>query len=104
MWRGVLVTLLLASCSDPPDRPTAPPDPSADDYPALVAWFAQRSVTLPAQPPPGQPPNPAAKAAQESRLLGDGDHSGAVNFWDLFYFWHELTDGWTAEQAWGTRK
>ena len=56
----------------------------------MRAWFVARGVQL----PDSLPMAPAAKAAQSDRLLGDGDGNGYVNFWDLFYLWNRLTDGY----------
>ena len=89
-WRIALPVGLLA-CADAPNAPLAPPSPSAGDYAALAAWFAERGIQLPANPPA----RPAAKVAQAVRILGDGDRDGDNDFWDLWYLWNHLTDGYT---------
>ena len=87
-----LAGLCAASCSDEASSPTHSPPPEAD-YRAMTAWFAERGITLPSTPPPG--PRPAAKVAQDSRILGDGSGDGLVNFWDAWSLFQHLTDGHT---------
>ncbi len=91
--RSVLLlamTLLSSSCTDPPAQPTEPDD-RASSYAALVAWFAQRGIVLPAEQ---FAPEPAPKAAQDDEeeiLLGDVTRNGRVTSWDLTVLWHYLT-------------
>ncbi len=92
MQRGrMALAALLLACADTPHRPT--PAAPVDGHQALVAWFAQRGITLPDQPPH----EPAAKVAQDDeRLLGDGSGNGRVNYWDvaLLYGWLRGFDAW----------
>ena len=108
--RWVAVACLLAACSDAPvapERRVVPAERSLSGHPrspggppllpeaapdSLRAWFAERGVTLPADP---QPLDPAAKVAQDQRLLGDGDGNGRVNYSDLLYLWGHLTRGYS---------
>ena len=61
-------------------------DTDFDDL-AILGKHLYESPRPPNTYRPGKPPpRPAAKTAQTGeRLLGDGDVSGYVNFWDLFY-------------------
>ena len=100
MHRGMALAALLfmTACADTPTRPpTAAVAPTASDYEALAAWFAERDIILPAKPPPAPPAPlaPAAKAAQDGRILGDGDRDGDNDFWDVWYLWNHLTDAYT---------
>ncbi len=89
-WRIALLAVLLAACSDEPRRaPSSPIEPAHSDYAALVNWFAERGITLPDAPP--SPDGPAAKAAQDGRLLGDASGNGSVSFYDLWVLFQYLS-------------
>ena len=96
---ALAAVLVAVGCA--PDRapsPAAPTEPSS--FPSTVpadmrAWFAERGVVLPAQPPA----EPAAKAAQDERLLGDGSGNGRVNYYDLWGLWE-----WLKGQKWFSRR
>ena len=82
--------LFMMACADPPTRPPAPsvaPAPTASDYQALAAWFAERDIILPEK----MPPQAAAKPAGIAEILGDGYFDRAVDFWDLWGLWSHLT-------------
>ena len=89
-WKVALLAVLLAACTDEPGRaPSSPLEPASSDYAALVNWFAERGITLPAAPP--SPDGPAAKAAQAQRLLGDASGNGSVTFYDLWVLFRYLS-------------
>ena len=84
--------LVLSACSDD-SKPTAPKPvvdpPDASGHHEMVAWFAERGITLP-QEPPTQPP--AGKAAQDNeQVLGDATGEGVVDGSDLALLWVYLT-------------
>ena len=89
-WKIALLAVLLAACTDEPRHaPLSPLEPANSDYAALVNWFAERGITLPATPP--SPDGPAAKAAQDERLLGDASGNGSVSFYDLWVLFRYLS-------------
>ena len=91
-----LICICLFACQNDPG-PVAPTQPDIDvsGHGAMVAWFAERGITLPAEPPvrpepPAQPP--AGKAAQDTeKILGDANGNGEANYWDLFLLWQYLS-------------
>lgn len=107
--RWLAAGCLLVSCDGPPTAPTTPAEhapvsrpgspggalPYPSEIPAdMRAWFLERGVQIPAKPPPA-PAAKVAKAAQDERLLGDGDSNGFVGFWDLWWLWNYLTEGYS---------
>ena len=99
-----LVCLVLLACQREPatEAPVGPvtiapvPPELPADHQAMVAWFGDHGIVLPAEAPSAT--RPVGKVATDQRILGDADNDGDVDYWDLWALWHYLTGfGWIAQ-------
>ncbi len=88
----LLVSLTLFACQKG-SAPVAPETatsigPDAASHQEMAAWFAERGITLPSEPPAKAVAKPAAN---DQKILGDATGDGEVDYWDISPLWLVLS-------------